>query len=109
MRLKVIATAPESVSVQSALIVCPTSVLGNWQKELEKFAPSLCSSSLWIESVKGEEFTKMAADHDVVLTSYGLTHLDFAELTSIHWSSVILDEAQNIKNAATKQSERFEN
>ncbi|MGV2448203.1 UNVERIFIED_CONTAM: hypothetical protein FO527_29910, partial [Bacillus sp. ATCC 13368] len=36
-----LATAPESVSVQSEQIVCPTSVLGNWQKELEKVAPSL--------------------------------------------------------------------
>jgi SNF2 family DNA or RNA helicase len=100
-----IATAPESVSVQSALIVCPTSVLGNWQKELEKFAPSLkVHLHYGSNRAKGEAFTKLAANHDIVLTSYGLTHQDVAELTSIHWSSVILDEAQNIKNAQTKQS-----
>ncbi len=95
---EVIATAPESVSVQSALIVCPTSVLGNWQKELEKFAPSLkVHLHYGSNRAKGEAFTKLAAEHDIVLTSYGLTHQDVAELTSIHWSSVILDEAQNIK------------
>lgn len=96
---------PETVSVQSALIVCPTSVLGNWQKELEKFAPTLkVHLHYGSNRAKGEAFTKLAADHDIVLTSYGLTHQDVAELSSIHWSSVILDEAQNIKNAQTKQS-----
>ena len=46
----------------------------------------------------------MIADYDVVLTSYGLTHQDFDELASVHWGSIILDEAQNIKNSQTKQS-----
>ena len=41
---------------------------------------------------------------DVVLTSYGLSHIDFEEFDSLSWSSISIDEAQNIKNAATKQS-----
>lgn len=95
-----------------ALIICPTSVLGNWQRELERFAPSLkVYLHYGANRYKGEHFTKMmtsGADGDsscdVVLTTYGLSHLDFAELSSLKWETIILDEAQNIKNAGTKQS-----
>ncbi|WP_409296019.1 DEAD/DEAH box helicase [Peribacillus sp. SCS-26] len=89
----------------SSLIVCPTSVLGNWQRELERFSPDLKVFLHYGGSrPKLEDFRKAALEHDVVLTSYGITHQDTEELESIHWSSIILDEAQNIKNAGTKQS-----
>ncbi|WP_338471004.1 DEAD/DEAH box helicase [Niallia sp. XMNu-256] len=95
----------EAEDAGPALIICPTSVLGNWQKELEKFAPSL---SVYLHygsnRLKAEEFTKAATEAEVVLTSYGLCHLDFAEFESLTWSSIAIDEAQNIKNAGTKQS-----
>ena len=95
----------EAENTGPALIICPTSVLGNWQKELEKFAPSL---SVYLHygsnRLKGEDFTKKANGVDVVLTSYGLSHIDFEEFDSLSWSSISIDEAQNIKNAATKQS-----
>jgi SNF2 family DNA or RNA helicase len=95
----------EAENTGPALIICPTSVLGNWQKELEKFAPSL---SVYLHygsnRLKGEDFTKEANGVDVVLTSYGLCHIDFEEFDSLSWSSISIDEAQNIKNAATKQS-----
>ncbi len=91
--------------VKTALIVCPTSVLGNWQRELEKFSPDLKVHLHYSSNrVKGEKFADYMADYDVVLTSYGLTHHDFEELASVHWGSIILDEAQNIKNSQTKQS-----
>lgn len=91
--------------VKTALIVCPTSVLGNWQRELEKFSPDLKVHLHYSSNrTKGESFADQIADYDVVLTSYGLTHQDFDELASVHWGSIILDEAQNIKNAQTKQS-----
>jgi SNF2 family DNA or RNA helicase len=88
-----------------ALIVCPTSVLGNWQKEIERFAPSL---NVYLHygsnRLKGEEFVSKAAEVDIVLSSYGLTHLDYEDFASFTWSSISIDEAQNIKNAGTKQS-----
>ncbi|MDG5471214.1 DEAD/DEAH box helicase [Jeotgalibacillus sp. ET6] len=87
------------------LIVCPTSVLGNWQREIERFAPSLSLHLHYGPSrAKGDSFTSAIDKADVVLTSYGLCHADQEELTSIRWSSVALDEAQNIKNPHTKQS-----
>ena len=95
----------ETETAGPSLIICPTSVLGNWQKELERFAPDL-SVHLHYGSnrLKAEAFTEKAAEADVVLTSYGLTHLDLEEFESLTWSSISIDEAQNIKNSATKQS-----
>ncbi|WP_108668901.1 DEAD/DEAH box helicase [Peribacillus acanthi] len=90
---------------QPTLIICPTSVLGNWQKELEKFSPSL---NVYLHygsnRKKGEDFAPFIKKYDVVLTSFGMAHSDFEELGPIEWNSVILDEAQNIKNPGTKQS-----
>lgn len=88
-----------------ALLICPTSVLGNWQKELERFAPSL---KLYLHHgparAKGKLFPGAAANADVVLTTYALAPLDREELGGIRWSTLCLDEAQNIKNAYTKQA-----
>ncbi|MBM6619170.1 DEAD/DEAH box helicase [Bacillus suaedaesalsae] len=88
-----------------ALIICPTSVLGNWQRELEKFAPSLnVHLHYGANRKKEEQFKNSIKDADIVITSYGLAHLDLEELQDIQWSSLCIDEAQNIKNADTKQS-----
>ncbi|NQD66218.1 DEAD/DEAH box helicase [Bacillus haikouensis] len=88
-----------------ALIIAPTSVLGNWQREIEKFSPDLKVHLHYGPSrAKEEKFSERIADMDIVLTSYGLSHIDFEELSLVDWSSISLDEAQNIKNANTKQS-----
>ncbi|MCD1260035.1 DEAD/DEAH box helicase [Paenibacillus athensensis] len=88
-----------------ALLICPTSVLGNWQMELKRFAPSLrVHLHYGPQRLKGEDFREAAKDADLVLTSYTLSHLDEAELGSLAWNSICLDEAQNIKNAYTKQA-----
>ncbi len=88
-----------------SLIICPTSVLGNWQKELSRFAPSL---SIMLhygnKRLAGEAFEQAAHAADVVLTSYTLAALDQEQLGTIQWAVICLDEAQNIKNAQTKQS-----
>ncbi|MEC1154396.1 DEAD/DEAH box helicase [Cytobacillus horneckiae] len=88
-----------------ALIICPTSVLGNWQKEIERFAPKLnVHLHYGTHRLKGQDLNKAVMNADIVLTSYGLTHLDIESLEQVEWSSVSIDEAQNIKNAQTKQS-----
>ncbi len=95
----------EAGAASPALIICPTSVLGNWQKELARFAPSL-SVMLHYSSRRqaGERFLAEAMASDIVLTSYATAALDQETLQGLTWSSVCLDEAQNIKNAQTKQS-----
>jgi SNF2 family DNA or RNA helicase len=97
--------APAKVPTKAALIICPTSVLGNWQKELERFAPEM---NVYLHygsnRLKEEAFSEKARSADVVLTSYGLSHLDSSEFESLIWSTISIDEAQNIKNSQTKQS-----
>lgn len=97
--------SPEKVPVKAALIICPTSVLGNWQKELERFAPEMdVYLHYGANRVKGADFIQQMQNADVVLTSYGISHLDSEDFESVLWSTIAIDEAQNIKNAQTKQS-----
>src|SRR5262245_3753728 len=88
------------------LIVCPVSVLGNWRRELHRFAPSL---RVAMHHGKGraedvESFQRVMAEHDVLLTSYNLLQRDEEIVMACTFEGVILDEAQNIKNPTTKQS-----
>ena len=88
-----------------SLIICPTSVLGNWQKELTRFAPSLnVMLHYGSRRLDGGFFQGAAGQADVVLTSYATAALDQELLKEFTWATVCLDEAQNIKNAQTKQS-----
>lgn len=88
-----------------SLLICPTSVLGNWQKELERFAPSLrVRLHYGPNRSKGDAFAASLEGCDLLITSYALANLDQDELQGPEWSSVCLDEAQNIKNAYTKQA-----
>ncbi|WP_042200445.1 DEAD/DEAH box helicase [Paenibacillus camerounensis] len=88
-----------------ALIICPTSVLGNWQKELQRFAPSLnVMLHYGSRRLNAGYFYGAASQADVVLTSYATAALDQELLQQFTWAAVCLDEAQNIKNAGTKQS-----
>jgi SNF2 family DNA or RNA helicase len=88
-----------------ALLICPTSVIGNWQMELARFAPELkVQLHYGTRRSKGEEFSASVEGTDVVITSYTLSHLDEDELSMLEWSTLCLDEAQNIKNAFTKQA-----
>ena len=82
-----------------ALIVCPTSVLGNWQRELRRFAPDLS-----VHIHHGPDRTRDPAalqGWDVVLTSYALLPRDRRMLTEAEWRVLVLDEAQAVKNPLT--------
>lgn len=87
------------------LLLCPTSVIGNWQKEAARFTPEL---SVFVHHgsgrIKGESFQKSASRHAIVVSSYALLHRDFEHLKEIQWAGIVLDEAQNIKNPETRQA-----
>ena len=87
-----------------SLVVAPTSVLPNWEREIERFAPSLTYVT-WHGADRRENVERLK-DADVVLTSYALIRRDILELKNQKFRTVILDEAQNIKNAdsATAQA-----
>ncbi len=93
-----------------ALLICPMSIVGNWRKELTRFAPSL---SIMIhhghERLAGEAFAEEAKQHDVVITTYSLALRDKEHLAPIDWEYVVVDEAQNIKNEAAKQTQAIKN
>jgi SNF2 family DNA or RNA helicase len=87
------------------LVVCPMSVVGNWQKEAARFTPDLpVMVHHGVARTRGSAFKKQAARSAIVLSSYALIHRDFDMLKEVDWAGVILDEAQNIKNAETKQA-----
>jgi SNF2 family DNA or RNA helicase len=89
-----------------ALLVAPTSVVTNWQREVDRFAPSLRTYTHQGPSrLRGEAFTQALKDADVVLTSYSLVRQDAEMLQPVRWHMVILDEAQNIKNPAARQTQ----
>lgn len=97
------ARQPEAAPV---LLICPTSVVGNWRRECERFAPSLKVLVHHGGSRRaGQEFAKAAEDVDLVISTYGLAFRDEEHLASVTWDGVVLDEAQNIKNPQTKQAQ----
>jgi hypothetical protein len=91
---------------RTTLVVCPTSVIGNWEREIARFAPTLN-----VERHHGggraktlEELTSRVNDRTIVLTSYGLLRRDRVLLSQLTWGRVVLDEAQNIKNPTAQQT-----
>ncbi len=88
------------------LLICPMSIVGNWQRELRRFAPSL---SVMVhhghDRLAGEAFIAEALRHDVVITTYALALRDKEDLRELDWEYVVVDEAQNIKNEAAKQTQ----
>jgi SNF2 family DNA or RNA helicase len=88
------------------LLVCPTSVVTNWELETRRFAPVLTTYIHQGPNRKrGEAFQQALGEVDMVLTSYSLVRLDAELLQKVDWHAVILDEAQNIKNPAARQSQ----
>jgi SNF2 family DNA or RNA helicase len=95
----------ESDDKRPVLLICPTSVVGNWQKEAARFTPGLpVMVHHGVTRAKGEAFKKQALKHAIVVSSYALLHRDVEILAKVPWAGVVLDEAQNVKNPETKQS-----
>ncbi len=88
------------------LLLCPTSVLGNWEREVKKFGPTLkVIVHHGDKRPKGKAFTSAVKGYNLVITSYALIHRDVKSLQSVSWQGMVLDEAQNIKNPEAKQSQ----
>lgn len=96
----------QTPSHSPTLLICPMSVVGNWQREIQRFAPSLKAMiHHGNERLSGEAFAAEAQQHDIVITTYALALRDKEHLTPIEWEYVVLDEAQNIKNEAARQTQ----
>ena len=86
-----------------SLVVCPKSVLFNWQQECDRFTPQLVFVDLESSKDRVQALAK-AKSGDVVLMSYGLVTRLASQLEAIKWQSVILDEAQQIKNPSAQRT-----
>ena len=82
-----------------ALVVVPTSLLSNWQKEAARFTPGLR-----VDVFHGSKRELAKERPDVLLTSYGVARSEAAKLKAISWQVLVIDEAQNIKNPAAAQA-----
>ena len=92
-------------TVGPTLVVCPMSVAGNWYKEIERFAPSLNVMVHHGADRSTDSFEKDVENHDVIITTYALAYRDEPVISTVEWERIILDEAQNIKNPAAKQTQ----
>ncbi|AQS72356.1 DEAD/DEAH box helicase [Streptomyces pactum] len=85
------------------LVVCPTSLMGNWQREIERFAPGT--------PVRRFHGTRRdlegLADGEFVLTTYGTMRLDTDRLSAVPWGMVVADEAQHVKNPYSETARRL--
>jgi len=87
------------------LLIAPTSVVTNWEKESQRFAPDLLTHvHQGAQRLRGKALVGQAKAVDLLLTSYPLVRRDAEALSKVEWYGVILDEAQNIKNPEARQT-----
>ncbi|MEO1298255.1 MAG: DEAD/DEAH box helicase [Cyanobacteria bacterium J06636_16] len=92
--------------IPPTLLVAPTSVVGNWFHELQKFAPHL-KATVHHGSDRTKDtkaFKAICRTHDVLITSFTLARKDAKLLAEVTWHRIVLDEAQNIKNPKAAQT-----
>jgi len=85
-----------------ALVVCPASLVENWLREAERFAPNL--NALKHHGTKRAKEPVKLEDADVIITSYGTLRQDIEMLSTLDWSVIIGDEAQHIKNRRSQNA-----
>lgn len=86
----------------SNLVICPASLVLNWENEIRKFAPQLTVLTVTGTAAERSESIAKAGDYDVLVTSYSLVSRDFTEYEDCEFDCIFIDEAQYIKNSATQ-------
>ncbi len=101
--LALIAHAKAAGERRPWLVVAPTSVLPTWRDEVARFAPDLRVAMVEATAVRRQSaITDIAGGVDIVVAPYGVVRADAAEFAEPHWAGVVLDEAQFVKNPATR-------
>ncbi len=100
------AAQASSQHIPPTLLIAPTSVVGNWYHEIQKFAPHLRAvvHHGGDRNQDAKAFKALCRDHDLVITSFTLARKDAKLLEGVTWHRIVLDEAQNIKNPKTAQT-----
>jgi SNF2 family DNA or RNA helicase len=92
-------------AVGPTLLICPMSLVGNWQREAERFTPELAVHvHHGADRLAGAELAAAMAGADLVITTYQTAVRDLAALSEVSWSRVVCDEAQAIKNHLSRQA-----
>jgi SNF2-related domain/SNF2 Helicase protein/Helicase conserved C-terminal domain len=92
-------------TVGPTLLICPMSLVGNWQREAERFTPGLAVHvHHGADRLAGTELAAAVAGADLVITTYQTAVRDLAALSQVRWARVVCDEAQAIKNHLSRQS-----
>lgn len=93
----------EQPDTAPTLLLCPMSLVGNWQREAAKFAPSLeVYAHHGTGRLHGEELMQRLGNTDLIVTTYGTAIRDIDELAEYRWNRVVLDEAQAVKNSLSR-------
>lgn len=87
------------------LLICPTSVVSNWQHEIHRFAPSMRVLVYQGTRRSTDDLVNSAERYDVVLSSYAILPRNAADFRKVNWVNLVLDEAQNIKNPSTQAAQ----
>ena len=99
-------STPEDGQPAPTLLVCPMSLVGNWEREAARFTPDLrVHVHHGADRLTGPELAEALNAADLVITTYALVARDRDALSGIGWRRVVCDEAQNIKNSATRQAQ----
>ena len=93
--------AEKSRETGPTLLICPMSLVSNWRKEAERFAPGL---SVYVHHGTGRDPSALDK-HDLVITTYGTALRDLDVLREVGWERVVCDEAQALKNSGTRQAQ----
>ncbi len=88
---------------QPTLVITPTTVVFNWESEIEKFTPDL--TCLKLSGPDRTKLFKKIPEYDIVITSYALIRRDIAKFRKYDFRYIILDESQNIKNAVSQTAQ----
>ena len=92
-------------AVGPTLLFAPMSVVGNWEREVRRFSPSLrVLVHHGPDRLLGDAFVDAVLRHDLVITTYGLAQRDLKALSRVPWHRIALDEAQKIKNPSANQT-----
>ena len=106
VEVKVKGSVTDCGSLGQTLLICPMSVAGNWQREFERFSPSLkVMVHHGTARLSGKPFKDEISKNDVIITTYSLAQRDVDVLSAVTWRHLVLDEAQNIKNPSARQTQ----
>lgn len=103
--LQVIAMLGNWKNRKKTLIVCPASLVYNWNNEIEKFLPELPHRMIQGTPQERKQLIQTSSNNEILITSYEILRRDIEEYENIHFSCQIIDEAQHIKNANTQNSQ----